>query len=152
MLSEPARAVVEVAPGVFMQSMPPEYEPDPAARPAELELEGARRVDAILELVLLADGRRGVPLESLLFALERLSDNASANELEYGDALELELALLTKSVAEAIEAPLPGHTPARADRAGDIPGLELVPPAVDELGRPVHPGSIGVDGRRPEAG
>jgi hypothetical protein len=148
-LSEPRAAIVEVSPGVYLESMPPEYEPDADARPAELEHDGARRVDAILELVLLPDGRRATPLESLLFALERLSDTASAAERAelgkpraYGAALEAELALLAGAIADAIEAPLPGHTPARADEAGGIPGLELVAPAFDEAGRQVHPDTI----------
>lgn len=131
---------MEVAPGVFMQSMPPEYEPDPEARPAELELAGARKVDAVLELVLLDDGRRGVVLESLLFALRRVLEVSPPSNDEPSE-LERELVLLAQSVDNAIEAPLPGHTPTRADAAAGIPGLELVAPAFDEGGRKIHPGA-----------
>lgn len=88
-----------------------------------------------LELFLDGMGRRAVPLASLRAVLEwQLQADPEGASVE---------ALLT-AVSEAEEAPLPGHTPARADGLRTvpegIPGLQLAQPVVGPGGQLLHPG------------
>lgn len=84
-----------------------------------------------LELLLDTLGRRCVPLASLRYVLECAQEEEGVG-----------LAELLAAVENALDAPLPGLTPERAQLPEElIPGLDVVEPAWDpELGW-VHPGA-----------
>jgi hypothetical protein len=75
-------------------------------------------------------GRRCVPLACLRYVLECAREQEGAG-----------LADLLAAVENALEAPLPGLTPLRADQEQGIPGLELAEPVPDPVFGLVHPGA-----------
>lgn len=84
-----------------------------------------------IEIVLDGLGRRCVPLQALLYVLECASE-------EEGQGL----GELRAAVENALEVPLPGLTPERADAELGIPGLELAEPIPDEAFGLIHPGAV----------